>query len=253
MPFVDLPLIFLDVETTGVNADRDCAIQIGLYNRSGDLDRGLESFINPGTTLLSWAAMAVNHITPIDLQNAPSRSNVMNSVLEFISSFRHPHIVAFNAAFDRSFVPELDNFPWICAWRIARHTWPTAESYKNFGLYYGLELNLTDPVEPFEPHRALTDARVTSKVMAAAISELALTKTDFPTDPEAIPEYLRSLAESPIDLKVPFQFGKHRGASIGDVPTDYMLWALRNITDMETDLRNTLTRELRRRAASQAA
>jgi hypothetical protein len=42
-------------------------------------------------------------------------------------------------------------------------------------------------------------------------------------------------------------FGKHRGTALGDLPTDYLLWCLENMTQLREDARTNITAEINHR------
>lgn len=44
-----------------------------------------------------------------------------------------------------------------------------------------------------------------------------------------------------------FEFGKHRGCAVGDVPSDYLLWAIENIEKLNPLLRRAIEIELEER------
>jgi hypothetical protein len=44
-----------------------------------------------------------------------------------------------------------------------------------------------------------------------------------------------------------FDFGKHKGSNLSDVPTDYLQWCLRELTDATDDWRKMVRDELHRR------
>jgi DNA polymerase III subunit epsilon len=78
-------LIFLDVETTGLQVLRDRIIQIALikYPKKGGPPIELEMLINPGIPI-SEESMAIHGITPKDLAKKPSFSEVAQEIWDFI-------------------------------------------------------------------------------------------------------------------------------------------------------------------------
>lgn len=68
-------------------------------------------------------------------------------------------IVAHNAQFDRSMIPETGR-PWICSYRPARHLWPDAQGHSNQVLRYWLDLR----VDAQAAHSAAGDTLVTGNV-----------------------------------------------------------------------------------------
>lgn len=86
-PKLDRDLVFLDVETTGLNVIRDRIIQIGLIklHKNGQPAAEMSLFINPGIPI-SEEAMAVHGITPKELANKPTFVQVAQKIWDFIGT-----------------------------------------------------------------------------------------------------------------------------------------------------------------------
>ena len=96
------PLVFLDVETTGLSAqdgDRICEIAILRKEKSGRIKRW-HSLINPMRPISPGAA-AVNKITDEMVREAPEFRKVAKKILKLIEGSA---LVCHNARFDLSFV-----------------------------------------------------------------------------------------------------------------------------------------------------
>ncbi len=78
-------LVFLDLETTGLQVLRDRIVQIALikYQANGGEPIEMQMLVNPGIPI-SEEAMAVHGITPDDLRNKPTFQQVGQSIYEFI-------------------------------------------------------------------------------------------------------------------------------------------------------------------------
>lgn len=78
-------LVFLDVETTGLNVIRDRIIQIGMVklHRDGSEPAEFSALINPGIPITP-DAIAVHGITPKDLTNKPTFAQIGPKIYEFI-------------------------------------------------------------------------------------------------------------------------------------------------------------------------
>ena len=78
------PLIFFDIEATGLHVIRDRIVQIALlkYHRDKEPER-LSLLINPGIPI-SEEAMAVHGIFPKDLANKPTFAQVATQIFDFI-------------------------------------------------------------------------------------------------------------------------------------------------------------------------
>lgn len=80
-------LVFLDLETTGLNIMRDRIVQIALlkYSKNGEEATELEMLINPGIPI-SEEAMKVHGITPSDLKNKPTFAQIGQKIYDFIGN-----------------------------------------------------------------------------------------------------------------------------------------------------------------------
>jgi DNA polymerase-3 subunit epsilon len=78
-------LIFLDIESTGLNVIRDRIVQIGLikYFANGQAPEEREMLINPGIPI-SEEAMSVHGITPADVARKPTFNQVAGELFDFI-------------------------------------------------------------------------------------------------------------------------------------------------------------------------
>ena len=78
-------LIFFDVETTGLNVLRDRIVQIALikFQKSNPEPIELQMLINPGMPI-SEESMSIHGITPKDLANKPTFSQVGQKLFDFI-------------------------------------------------------------------------------------------------------------------------------------------------------------------------
>lgn len=78
-------LVFFDLETTGLNVIRDRIVQIAMVKlrKDGGPDEILSTLVNPGIPI-SEEAMMVHGITPKDLANKPSFSQLAQQIWDFI-------------------------------------------------------------------------------------------------------------------------------------------------------------------------
>ncbi len=78
-------LVFFDVETTGLNVLRDRIVQIALikFQKNNPEPVELQMFINPGIPI-SEESMSIHGITPKDLANKPTFSQVGQKLFDFI-------------------------------------------------------------------------------------------------------------------------------------------------------------------------
>jgi DNA polymerase-3 subunit epsilon len=78
-------LVFLDLETTGLNVIRDRIVQLALVKlpKNGSEPVELSMLINPGIPI-SAESMSIHGITPADLRNKPTFQLVAQKIWDFI-------------------------------------------------------------------------------------------------------------------------------------------------------------------------
>lgn len=219
-------VIVIDTETTGFDAATNSLVEFAAVLE----DRWFHSLVKP-TTSISFGAMATHHITPDMVEDAPPLSDVLGAV---ISPDDDVVLVAHNAEFDKSFMPEeLREKDWICTWRCALHIYPDAESHSNQSLRYELGLDVSDlpPEAGGMAHRALYDAWVTKKLYERIV-----------LDSEKSLQELIELTKAPV-LQKKVRFGKHANQLWSDVPKDYLRWVVRQ--DFDRDVLHTAEFHLR--------
>ena len=222
--------VVLDTETTGVDLE-DRPVEIALVRvASGER---FSSLINPQRSIPPTAS-AIHGLIDEDVEDAPTLAMIEPEIVDFIGA---ACLVAHNAAFDRSMLPYLAGHRWLCSLRLARHLWPEAPAYGNQVLRYWMRLRVD--TAGLAPHRALADALVTAAVFAA---ERAAYRERFGSD-DAV--RLIAFAESPIYTDV-LHFGKaHYGKRFEEVPLDYFRWMLREVEDLDRDLRASIEKHLK--------
>ncbi len=147
--------VAVDLETTGLDPERDAIIEIGAVKFRGD--RVLDTFstlINPGRTI-PYKIVELTGITQAEADAAPSLHSQLPRLARFVG--RAP-IVGHNVAFDLGFLKRhrvLQQNPALDTWELARVLVPHADRYSLGQLAH--ELGITLPAT----HRALDDACVT--------------------------------------------------------------------------------------------
>jgi DNA polymerase-3 subunit epsilon/ATP-dependent DNA helicase DinG len=155
--------VALDLETTGLDAERDAIIEIGAVKFSGDdeLDT-FSTFVNPGRRI-PFEITELTGIRDDDVVGAPSLQSVLPRLARFVGGFPIVgHSVGFDLAFlrrqSRQFSNEsLDTF------ELASVLLPTAERYSL------RQLTSTLGIEPEGAHRALFDAQATRELFQALL------------------------------------------------------------------------------------
>ena len=165
-------------------------------------------------------ARAIHHISDEDVKSAPEARELWDQFLGAADEDGEPpdYLVAHNAKFEQHFTPDV-GIPWICTYRVSRIVWPDAPGHSNQVLRYWLNLPCEDQLS-HPPHRALPDAYVTAWLFI----ELLKHKT---------PDEMVTISKYPALLKI-MNFGKHKGMTFEDAPTDYLEW-IRDKSDMNED------------------
>lgn len=220
--------LVLDTETTGVNFTNDKVVEIAAIPVTGrHIGDGFDTLVNPGIPIPPTAS-AVHHLTDKDVADAPTIEALADRVAEIGLD---TVIVAHNAPFDRSFLPQLANHRWLCTMRLAKHLFPLAPAYGNQVLRYWLKLAVPDTGLP--PHRAKSDAVVTARLFRELLQSYINMHGDHGIDA------LLDFVAKPITIeKMPF--GKYRDWKLSTIPNDYLRWVLTNCNDIDSDLRHSI-------------
>ena len=176
--WMDLPLVVIDFETTGVNAENDRVIEIGLVGFTrGEMDFQEAFLVNPGIPIPE-ESRAIHGITDEELEGAPTFGAVLGQIEALIAG-RFP--VAYNAAFDRGFLMQeikratmvgarlgtplppafRDDVSWLDPLVWARVVLEGQKSYRlgEIAAHLGVALE--------RAHRAAGDAEATGRVLLA--------------------------------------------------------------------------------------
>jgi len=189
-----MPRIYvaLDLETTGLQADRDAIIEIGAVKFRGTEILGeWSSLVNPGRPLPHKIARLTG-ITPREVERAPTLARVLPRLGHFIGDLP---VVGHNIQFDCSFLQRaglnvtaaLDTFELACI------LMPYASRYTLGRLMDELGI-------PFvHRHRAVDDARAVSRLFVALLERAQQ------LDPHLVEEMARLAERAPWSLRLAFQ------------------------------------------------
>ncbi len=163
-------MVAFDIETTGLDAERDRMTEIGaVIFRDGEILERFESFVNPGMPI-PREVVELTGITDADVADAPSEAEAMAAFLAFVGE--RP-LVAHNAEFDVGFMSAaakrcgLDFAPvYLDSMVLAQCLMPTLKRYKLNIVAARLSL------PEFNHHRASDDAVTVAYMMAKFIPML---------------------------------------------------------------------------------
>ena len=173
---LDIPLekasfSVVDVETTGLSANKNRIIEIALVKIENlKITDKLHYLINPQTYIPPFIT-SLTGIDNDDVIGAPIFSEIVDEIISFTDN---TILTAHNFPFDSSFLNseftisgrEFINEHSCCTLKIARKIYPTLKSKSLSNVAQSLNLKNTNA------HRALGDAEITAKVLLKMIKEL---------------------------------------------------------------------------------
>jgi ATP-dependent DNA helicase DinG len=165
-------IVALDLETTGLDPQKDAIIEIGAVRFVGNrIEDEFTMLINPGRHIPEFIT-GLTGISDDMVRQAPRILEVIDALRTFI---KDSPILGHNIQFDLSFLRKFNIFEFndvIDTYELAAVLMPSASRY-NLGAL-GMQLGIPLPAT----HRALDDARVT----AAAFQKLFAQACELPTD-----------------------------------------------------------------------
>lgn len=219
-----MKIIFLDVETTGVEKDdRLCQLAFKLRGE----DKLHESLYKPPLEI-SIDAMSITHITNEMVENCPPFFNSeYYHLLKKEFDDKNTIFVAHNAQFDISFMAKEGIRPHkhICTMKVAHHFDNEGKLGKHnlqyLRYFYKLEVDGM-------AHDAGGDVKVLEKLFEFYSKHLSI-------------EEMIEISNRPILLKT-FAFGKYKGEKFSDVikkDRDYFRWFMREV-QMDENMKYTI-------------
>ncbi len=158
-------LVALDIETTGLDPERDAITEIGAVRFSGSrIDAEWSTLINPRRPIPPMISQLTG-ITNEMVQNAPLLPDVLPNLAEFIGD---RSVIGHNVRFDLSFLQQshiLQSNDVIDTYELASVLLPTASRYNLSAL--GQILGVPVPTA----HRALNDAHTTFAVFIRLVEK----------------------------------------------------------------------------------
>ncbi|MCC6475452.1 3'-5' exoribonuclease [bacterium] len=162
--------VALDVETTGLDPDRNELIEVGaVLFRSGVEEKSFTSFVKP-RTLPDAFITELTGITCADLQDAPELDVVRRQFREFIADYP---IVGQNIDFDIGFLSAHFGLEFRFTNRLVLDTAMLARTFFPFSPRFGLaSLCRQFGVSLESHHRATADARACAQVLEKIVERL---------------------------------------------------------------------------------
>lgn len=165
--------VVLDLETTGLDADKHEIIEIAAikYTRGQPSQLTFQCLIKPSKRLPK-KIIEITGITDEMLEK--EGSELHGSLEEFAAFVGGLRLVTFNAEFDMAFLqqaattcglPQFNN-PVSCALKMSRRAWPKRKSYRL------VDLSRDGQIDEGKAHRALEDARRALIIYSAAVAQL---------------------------------------------------------------------------------
>lgn len=155
--------VALDIETTGLDAERDAIIEIAAVKfRDGEILHTWSTLVNPKRRL-PYKIQLLTGIKPEDLQHAPIISAVTTP---FVRSVKDYPVVGHNVHFDLAFLRQhgiLLRNPALDTFQLASILMPEVTSYSLSALTDALGIQVQDH------HRALADALATKDLFLALV------------------------------------------------------------------------------------
>ena len=164
------PIVFFDLETTGVDTTKDRIIEISMIKVMPHGEEIVKTRrINP-LMHIPESATAVHGITDEDVKDAPTFAHIADQVRAFIGD---SVVLAHNAGFDlkvlkatvRYYGIDFEDVDYICTWKLSKKLYPELPSRSLDSL--ARRINFT-----FSHHNALEDAKACAAVFHRMEEEL---------------------------------------------------------------------------------
>jgi DNA polymerase-3 subunit epsilon/exodeoxyribonuclease X len=218
-------LVFLDIETTGLDSsDKVCSIAVVTENEE------YYDLVNEGKKIPPMAS-SINHITnEMIAQKPPLKESDTFRFLQMHNNDKNT-IIGHNIKFDLDKLYDVgfsSEYKVIDTLRVVKHLIPECEYFSLQFLRYELRLYQKETTNIF-PHHATSDALVTKNLF------------EYLLDITSIEEMYKLSYTNVLMPKL--NFGKYSGHYIEDIATNdrnYLLWLLRNVADLDEDLRYSI-------------
>lgn len=224
--------VCLDCESTGLDAEKDRVIEVGLARFTFDqILQSFESLINPECDI-PQVSQDIHKISSEMLQGKPKIAEILPQILKIINGhILVGHGIGFDIALlaaeaKRHQIPcQIEHSRFIDTLRMARlYGESPVNSLEQLRKHFN--------IQPEGAHRAMNDVLVNIEVFKYLSKSYQTT------------EQLLETLKKPIKLKA-MPLGKHKGRKFDEIPIEYLLWAERK--DFDQDLLFSIRSELRNR------
>jgi len=131
--WIDVPTVWIDTETTGINPNIDKAVQLAIVRfENGTPVKKYSTYINPKREIPSEISL-IHNIKNEDIINSPTIEDVFNDK-DVISIFNDAQLGAYNGNFDKHFIPVIEQYDlhWLDSLTLIKHIsqydWPWLDS-----------------------------------------------------------------------------------------------------------------------------
>ena len=220
-------VLIADTETTSADTDTAEIIEAAWLHMPGTVVEFM-AIKNPGkfehyhqrfnpSTPIQFGAMATHNIIPEELEDcAKSELFELPPYVDYL--------IGHNIDFDARMMKVIDDptIARICTLALSRWLFPGVDSHKQGAMIYYIGSLLNDyawaKALTTGAHAALDDVKMCAILLRFLIGELRRRNYDVDTW-----EQLHAMSET---ARIPtvMGFGKHKGAAIADVPSDYVRW-----------------------------
>lgn len=192
---LDSPFVVFDLETTGLNSDKDRIIEIGAVRfEHGDIVSRFSEFVNPERPI----PYRITELTSINDSMVRSKETIETLLPKFLEFSKDAVMVAHNADFDMSFIKKnCERLGLECpetymdTVEMARFSIPGLNNYKLDRVAKALDVSLENH------HRAVDDAECTAHIFEKLANDLKsrglFTLSDIDKAAELSDEAIRKL------------------------------------------------------------
>ena len=230
---LDRPVVFFDLETTGVDPKSDRIVEVSVLRVEPDGSRDSKTRrINPGRPIPAGAS-AVHGIYDADVADAPSFRQIAKGLFDLLEG---ADLAGFNVS--RFDIPLLDREFQGCGFDMKVAERRVIDAMTIFHRMEPRDLSAATKFylgkEHVGAHAAEADVAVTLEILEAQLERY----DELPTEVAELDRWLRNLPDNAADSsgkfveeggKVMFNFGKFRGKPLADVARqspDYLEWIL---------------------------